>query len=138
MFKTREKSHLCQNDETFFCSNLYRYVEFCRSVQIFTDPNKDQQITITYSELTANTKITPTNHIPEMLQQEHFINTSTNTEGCHISNFIRQNEVNEAKELLKVQPHLESSGEMDKLRCITNAAHFPVTITTLMGTNLFL
>ena len=38
-----------------------------------------------------------------------------------MSNFIRQNEVNEANELLKVQqPHLESSSKMDKLRCITN------------------
>ena len=54
------------------------------------------------------------------------------------SNFIRQNEVNEANELLKVQqPHLESSSEMDKLRCITNTAHSPVTITTVMGTNFF-
>ena len=42
LFKTREKSHLCQNDETFFCINLYRSVEFCRSLQIFTDPNNDQ------------------------------------------------------------------------------------------------
>ena len=47
-----------------------------------------------------------------------------------MSNFIRQNEVNEANELLKVQqPHLESSSEMDKLRCITNTAHSSVTIT---------
>ena len=47
-----------------------------------------------------------------------------------------QNEVNEVNELLKVQqPHLESSSEMDKLRCITNTAHSPVTITTMMGRN---
>ena len=53
-----------------------------------------------------------------------------------MSNFIRQNEVNKANELLKVQqPLLESSSEMDKLRCITNTAHFPVTKTTVMGTN---
>ena len=53
-----------------------------------------------------------------------------------MSNFIRQNEVNEANELLKVQqPHLESSSEMDKLRCITNTAHSPVTITTVMGSH---
>ena len=33
-----------------------------------------------------------------------------------MSNFIRQNEVNEANELFKVQQtHLESSSEMDKL-----------------------
>ena len=38
-----------------------------------------------------------------------------------MSNFIRQNEVNTAIEPLKVQqPLLESSSEMDKLRCITN------------------
>ena len=53
-----------------------------------------------------------------------------------MSNFIRQNEVNEANELLKVQqPHLESSSKMDKLRCISNTAHSPVTTTTVMGTN---
>ena len=53
-----------------------------------------------------------------------------------MSNFIRQNEVNEANEHLKVQQlHLESSREMDKLRCITNTAHSPVTITIVMGTN---
>ena len=35
-----------------------------------------------------------------------------------MSNFIRQNEANMANELLKVQqPLLESSSEMDKLRC---------------------
>ena len=52
-----------------------------------------------------------------------------------MSNFIRQNEVNEANELLKVQKSfLESSSEMDKLRCITNTAHSPVTKTTVMGT----
>ena len=27
MFKTEEKSVLCPNDETFFCSNMYRSVE---------------------------------------------------------------------------------------------------------------
>ena len=43
-----------------------------------------------------------------------------------MSNFIRQNEVNKSNELLKV--------EMDKLRCITNTAHSPVTKTTVMGT----
>ena len=92
MSKTGEKSHFCQNDETFFCSNLYRSVEFCRSSQIFTDPNNDQKITITYSELPETIKITPTNHVQEILQQQHFINTSTNPEGCHMSDFIRQNE----------------------------------------------
>ena len=41
-----------------------------------------------------------------------------------MSNFIRQNEVNKANELLKFQqPLLESPSEMDKLRCITNTAH---------------
>ena len=53
-----------------------------------------------------------------------------------MSNFIRQNEVNEANELLKVQQSLlESSSEMDKLRCITNTAHSPFTKTTVMGTS---
>ena len=36
MFKTREKFHLCQNDETFFCSNLYRSVkilQICMDLQ---------------------------------------------------------------------------------------------------------
>ena len=45
-----------------------------------------------------------------------------------MSNFICQNEVNMANEPLKVQqPLLESSSEMDKLRCITNTALSPVT-----------
>ena len=70
------------------------------------------------------------------LQQQLFVNTSTNPESCHMSNFIRQNEVNEANELLRLQqPHLECSREMDELRCITNTAHSPVTIATVMGTN---
>ena len=52
-----------------------------------------------------------------------------------MSNFISQNKVNDANELLKVQqPHLQSSREMDKLQCKTNTAHSPVTITTVMGT----
>ena len=46
----------------------------------------------------------------------HFINISTNPEGCHMSNYIRQNEVNTADEPLKVEkPLLESSSEIDKL-----------------------
>ena len=50
--------------------------------------------------------------------------------------FHPSNEVNEANELLKVQQLLlESSSEIDKLRCITNTAHFPVTKTSVMGTN---
>ena len=53
-----------------------------------------------------------------------------------MSNFTRQNKVKKANELLKVQqPLLESSSEIDKLRCITNTAHSPVTKTTVMGTN---
>ena len=52
-----------------------------------------------------------------------------------MTNFIRQNEVNKANELLKVQqPLLEISSEMDKLRRITNTAHSTVTKTTVMGT----
>ena len=38
MFKTGEKSHLCQNDETF----LQQSVQICRVLQIFTEPNNDQ------------------------------------------------------------------------------------------------
>ena len=53
-----------------------------------------------------------------------------------MSNFISQNGVNKANELLKVQqPLLESSSEMDKIRCLTNSVHSPVTKTTVMGTN---
>ena len=53
-----------------------------------------------------------------------------------MSNFIRQNEVNKANKLLKVQqPLLGSSSEMDKSRYITNTAHSPVPKTTVMGTN---
>ena len=132
MFKTVEKSHLCQNDETFFCSNLYRSVEITdlyRSLQ-------SQTITITYSKLTAITKSTPTNYVAEILQKQHFINTSTNPECCHMSNFIGQNEVNMANEPLKVlQPLLESSSEMYKLPCFTKTALSPVTKITVMETN---
>ena len=53
--------------------------------------------------------------MPELLQPQHSINTSTNPEGCHMSNFIRQNEVHMANEPLKFEkPLLESSSEMDK------------------------
>ena len=38
--------------------------------------------------ITAITKTTPANHVPEILQPQHSINTSTNPEGCHMSNFI--------------------------------------------------
>ena len=43
MFKTGKKSHLCQNDEKSFCSNLYRSVEITdlhRSLQSQTMTNK--------------------------------------------------------------------------------------------------
>ena len=64
------------------------------------------------------------------------IKTSTNPESCHMSNFIRQNEVNMANEILEVQqPLLKSSNEMDNLRCITNSAHSLVTRITVMGTS---
>ena len=58
---------------------------------------------ITYSEIPAITKITPTNHVSKILQQQHFIITSTNPEGCHMANYIPQNEVNMADEPLKVE-----------------------------------
>ena len=63
------------------------------------------------------TKTTPANHVPKILPKQHFINTSNNPDG-HMSNFIRQNEVNLVDEPLKVeQPLLESSSEIDKLVC---------------------
>ena len=90
---------------------------------------------MTYSEFPAITKTTPANHVPEILQPQHSINTSTNPEGCHMSNFIRQYEVNMANEPFEVEkPLLESSSEMDKLQCITNTEHSPDTKITVMGT----
>ena len=38
-----------------------------------------------YSEFPAITKTTPANHVPEILQPQHSINTSANPEGCQIS-----------------------------------------------------
>ena len=132
MFKTGDKSHLCTNDESFFCCNLYRSVET-------TDLDRAKQGPINYYNvfrIPPITKITPTNHVPELSQQQRFINTYSNPEGCQMSNFIRQNEVKMANEPLKVQqPLLECSGEMDKLQCITNTAYSPVTKITIIGTN---
>ena len=86
--------------------------------------------------LTAITKNTSSNYVVEILSQQHYIKTLTNPEGCHVSNFICQNEVNMANEPLKVQqPLLESSSEMSKLRCITNTALTPVFKITVMGRN---
>ena len=98
---------------------------------------QSQTITITYSKLAAITKNTSTNYVTEILQKQLFINTSTNPDGCHMSNFIGQNEVNMANEPLKVQQSLlESSSEMDKLPCFTKTAAFsPVTKFFVMGTN---
>ena len=75
--------------------------------------------------------------LPIFLQpQQHFINTSINPDGGHISNYICQNEVNATNEPLKVEkPLLESSSEMDKLPCITNIEHSPATKITEMGTS---
>ena len=71
-------------------------------------------------------------------QQQHVINTTTNPEGYHMSNFICQNKVSMANEPLKVQQLLlKSSSEIDKIRCITNTAHSPVTKITVMGTIFF-
>ena len=67
-----------------------------------------------YSKFPAITKTNPANHVPEILQPHHFINASSNPDGGHMSNYIRQNEVNMANEPLKVeQPPRESSSEMD-------------------------
>ena len=55
-----------------------------------------------------------------------------------MSKFIRQNEVNMANEPLKVQQTpLESSSELDEIRCITNTAHSLGTKITVMGTIFF-
>ena len=52
-----------------------------------------------------------------------------------MSKFIRQNEVNMGNEPLEIQqPLLESSSETDKLRYVTNTAHSPITVITVMGT----
>ena len=68
-----------------------------------------------YSKYPAFTKTTPVNHVPEILQQQHFIKTSTTTDGGHMFNYIRQNKVITAGKPLKVeQPHLESSSEINK------------------------
>ena len=67
--------------------------------------------------------------MPEISQPQHCINT----DGGHMSNYIRQNEVNVANEPLKVEkPLLGSSGEMDKLPCVTNTEHSPDTKNTVI------
>ena len=87
MFRTGEKSNLCQNDEIFFCSNLYRsvenFTELCRSIKNleFTDLYRAKKWPTHYYNvfmLQVISEITPTKHVPEILQQQHFINTSTN------------------------------------------------------------
>ena len=63
----------------------------------------------------ANTKTTPSNHFPEILHLQHFINTITTSDGGPISTSIRRIEVNMANESLKVeQPLLQRSSEMAK------------------------
>ena len=82
--------------------------------QDLTKINHDQKITIMYSKFPAITKTNPANHVPEILQPHLFINTSTNPDSGHMSNYIRQIKVNMANEPLKVeQPLRESSSEMD-------------------------
>ena len=74
--------------------------------------NHDQKITRTYSKFPAITKTNPANHVPEILQPHHFINTATNPDGVHMSNYIRQIKVNVANEPIKAeQPLRESSIE---------------------------
>ena len=88
-----------------------------------------------YSKFPAITKTTPANHVPEISQSHSFINTSTNPDGSHMYNYIRQIEVNIANERLKVEQQLlESSTEIDKLPCKTYTKHSPDTKITLMGT----
>ena len=119
--------------------DLCESVQICRFLQIFTNLYRSKQGPVNYYKVfrvTRNYQNYSNKYVAEILQQQHFINTSTNPEGCHMSNFIRQNKVKKANELLKVQqPLLESSSEIDKLRCFTNTAHSPVTKTTVMGTN---
>ena len=63
----------------------------------------------------AIAKTTPSNLVPEILQLEHFINSSTTSDSSHMSNSIRRIEVNMVNEPLKVElPLLESSSEMAK------------------------
>ena len=122
------KKFQCESVQIWICTNIPGFVENLPY-------ENDQKITITFSEFPAITKSTPANHVPEIFQPQHYINTSTNPESCHMSNFIRQNEVNTANEALKVEkPVLESSSEMDKLQCITNTEHSPDTKITVMGT----
>ena len=81
-------------------------------------------------------EVIPSNYVPGMLQQMHFINTYTNPDSGHKSKFIRQNEMNMANEPFKVQQVLlGSSSEINKLPCITNTEHSPVTKISVMGTN---
>ena len=75
------------------------------------------------------------------MSQKNYNNNTLSTHrptqkvASHMSNFICQHEINMANESLKVQlPLLESSSEMDKLWCITNTAHSPVTKIGVMGT----
>ena len=89
-----------------------------------------------YSKFPAITKTIPANHVPEILQPHSFINTSTNPDGSHMYNYIRQIKVNIANESLKVEQQLlESSSEIDKLPCKTYTKHSPDTKITLMGTS---
>ena len=110
------------------CTDTDRYSRICQTLTI----QKDQ-----YSELPTISKTNPANNVPKILQQQLFINTSTNHESRDMSNFIRQNQVYMANESLKVQlPYqavLESLNEMDEKPCITNTEHCTVTQITVMG-----
>ena len=77
--------------------------------QDLTKMNHGQKITITYSKFPAITKTNPANHVPEILQPHHFINTFTNPDGGHMSNYIKVNMTNEP--LKAEQPLRESSSE---------------------------
>ena len=69
-----------------------------------------------------------------MLQPQYFLNRTTNSDSGHMSNYIRQNEVNVANEPLKVQkPLLESSSELGKLPCITNTENSTDTNIIVIG-----
>ena len=83
------------------------------------------------------TKTTSATHLHEILQQQLFINLSTNPDSRHMFNFIRQNEINMANEPVKVEhPLLESSSEMDKLPCLASTEHSPDTKIIVIGTSI--
>ena len=58
MFKTGEKSHLCQFHETFFCSNLYRQQIYKSKVNYFNEQCSGKITTTTFHQHIFPQKIT--------------------------------------------------------------------------------